>query len=104
MSEPRLTRRASKCERSRCGSRLTGGHGRIVLRHGLSSRPNFISRKRRGNAMNRRQFLNSAAAAVLAAPALLRDARAQEGPFRMKYYPVAAGIGPHDVTPGPDGT
>ena len=54
--------------------------------------------------MNRRQFLNSAAAGMLAAPALLRGARAQEGPFRVKYYPVAAGIGLHDVTPGPDGT
>src|SRR5205809_6236992 len=54
--------------------------------------------------MNRRQFLNSAVASVLATPALLRGARAQEGPFRIKYYPVAAGIGPHDVTPAPDGT
>src|SRR5947208_11682409 len=54
--------------------------------------------------MNRRQFLNSAVASVLTTPALLRGARAQEGPFRIKYYPVAAGIGPHDVTPAPDGT
>jgi virginiamycin B lyase len=53
--------------------------------------------------MNRRQFLNSAAVGVLAAPALLRAAGAQEGPFRVKYYPVAAGTGPHDVTPAPDG-
>src|SRR4051794_6189679 len=52
--------------------------------------------------MNRRQFLNSAAA-ILAGPALLRGAGAQEGPFRVKYYPVAAGTGPHDVTPAPDG-
>jgi len=54
--------------------------------------------------MNRRQFLSSAAAGMLATPAFLRAAGAQEGPFRVKYYPVAAGSGPHDVTPAPDGT
>jgi virginiamycin B lyase len=54
--------------------------------------------------MNRRQFLASTAAGILAAPALLRGAGAQEGAFRVKYYPVAAGTGPHDVTPAPDGT
>src|ERR1700682_5149856 len=54
--------------------------------------------------MNRRQFLTSTAAGIVAAPALLRGASAQEGPFRVKYYPVAAGTGPHDVTPAPDGT
>jgi virginiamycin B lyase len=54
--------------------------------------------------MNRRQFLNSAVASLLATPALLRGARAQEGPFRVKYYPVAAGMGSRDVAPAPDGT
>src|SRR3954465_10795154 len=54
--------------------------------------------------MNRRQFLSSTAAGVLAAPALLRSARAQEGPFRVRYYPVAAGMGSRDVTPAPDGS
>ena len=54
--------------------------------------------------MNRRQFLRSAAAGILAAPALLRSAAAQEGPFRVKYYPVAAGMGSRDTTPAPDGT
>src|ERR1700694_5282683 len=54
--------------------------------------------------MNRRQFLTSTAAGILAAPAMFRGAGAQEGPFRVKYYPVAAGTGPHDVAPAPDGT
>src|SRR5436309_15715964 len=54
--------------------------------------------------MNRRQFLSSTAAGMLAAPALLRGALAQEGPFRVKYYPVAAGMGSRDVTPAPDGS
>src|SRR5258706_1618770 len=54
--------------------------------------------------MNRRQFLHSAAASLLATPALLRGVRAQEGPFRVKYYPVAAGMGSRDVAPAPDGT
>ncbi len=43
--------------------------------------------------MNRRQFLHFAVASLVATPALLRGARAQEGPFRVKYYPVAAGMG-----------
>src|SRR5260370_20685620 len=54
--------------------------------------------------MNRRQFLASAAAGMLVTPALARGAGAQEGPFRVKYYPVASASGPHDVTPAPDGT
>src|SRR5258708_12359481 len=54
--------------------------------------------------MNRRQFLNSAVGSLLATPALLRGARAQEGLFRVKYYPVAAGMGSRDVAPAPDGT
>jgi virginiamycin B lyase len=54
--------------------------------------------------MNRRQFLISAATGIVATPALLRGAGAQEGPFRVKYYPVDAGIGLHDVAPAPDGT
>ena len=54
--------------------------------------------------MNRRQFLSSTAAGILAAPALLRGASAQEGPFRVKYFPVDAGVGLHDVAPAPDGT
>src|ERR1700738_1077034 len=54
--------------------------------------------------MNRRQFLTSTAAVLLATPALLRGAAAQESPFRVKYYPVAAGMGSRDVAPAPDGT
>jgi virginiamycin B lyase len=54
--------------------------------------------------MNRRQFLTSTSAGILAAPALLRDVSAQESPFRVKYYPVAAGMGSRDVAPAPDGT
>jgi streptogramin lyase len=54
--------------------------------------------------MNRRQFLTSSAAVLLAAPALLRNARAQESPFRVKYFPVSAGMGSRDVAPAPDGT
>src|SRR5258706_11827948 len=54
--------------------------------------------------MNRRQFLHSAVASLLTTPALLRRARAQEGPFRVKYYAVAAGMGSRDVAPAPDGT
>jgi virginiamycin B lyase len=53
--------------------------------------------------MNRRKFLTTSVAAFMAAPALLRHAHAQEGPFRVKYFPVAAGSGPHDVAPGADG-
>ena len=54
--------------------------------------------------MNRRQFLPQPPPGILAAPALLRRAAAQEGPFRVKYYPVAAGMGSRDTTPAPDGT
>src|SRR3954454_2539601 len=51
--------------------------------------------------MNRRQFLTSAAG-ILAAPAGLGVGFAQAAPFRTKYYPVAPGIGLHDVAPAPD--
>jgi virginiamycin B lyase len=54
--------------------------------------------------MNRRQFLTSSAAAIFVTPAVPRGAGAQEGPFRVKYYPVDPGVGLHDVTPAPDGT
>ncbi|NOJ50267.1 Vgb family protein [Bradyrhizobium archetypum] len=53
--------------------------------------------------MNRRQFLRNSAAGILAAPVLLRNAAAQEGPFRVKYFPIEAGVGLHDVTPARDG-
>ena len=43
--------------------------------------------------MNRRQFLKASAAGILATPAIARLAGAQESPFRVKYYPVAAGMG-----------
>src|SRR5260370_30281724 len=65
-------------------------------------KPSFS--KGRGNAMNRRQFLISAATGIVATPALFRGAGAQESPFRVKYFPVDAGIGLHDVAPTPDGT
>lgn len=70
--------------------------------------------------MNRRQFLASSAAVAIAAPAFHRRAKAQraaqetgqvttqvaasERAFRIRYYPVAAGMGSRDVTPGPDGS
>lgn len=54
--------------------------------------------------MNRREFLISTAAGMLAAPAFSRAAGAQEGPFRIKYFPIEAGVGLHDVAPAPDGT
>ncbi len=50
--------------------------------------------------MNRRQFLFSSAAGIFAAPALLRGARAQEGP---KLVGLGKGAAPHGVTIGPDG-
>jgi virginiamycin B lyase len=50
--------------------------------------------------MNRREFLSSAAVAAVAAPLGLR---AQENPFRVKYFPVSDGIGLHDVAPAADG-
>lgn len=54
--------------------------------------------------MNRRQFLAAASAAILTGPTLLRTARAEESPFRVRYYPIATGMGPHDTAPAPDGT
>src|SRR6478609_2262853 len=54
--------------------------------------------------MNRRQFLISTAAGILAAPTLSREGSAQENPFRVKYFRLDGGVGPHDVTPAPDGT
>jgi virginiamycin B lyase len=53
--------------------------------------------------MNRRQFLTSTAG-ILATPAWPGGSFAQGAPFRTKYYPVAVGIGLHDVAPAPDGT
>src|SRR4051812_11716312 len=100
----RLTRRATKCERSPRGLCLLRGDASRYDRSRLifAGRPSFsVSR---GNAMNRRHFLTSTAAGVLALPALLRGALAQEGPCRVIYYPIRAGIGLHDVAPAPDGT
>jgi virginiamycin B lyase len=58
--------------------------------------------------MNRRHFLRTAAAAggLLAAPPLIRSVpvAAAETRFRVRYYPVAEGMGSRDVTPGPDGS
>jgi len=58
--------------------------------------------------MDRRRFLHSAAAAggLLACPAvLLRAATAQAAEtFRVRYFPVASGMGARDVTPAPDGS
>jgi virginiamycin B lyase len=54
--------------------------------------------------MNRRKFLNLTTAAILTTPALLRQASAQEGPFRVKYFPVAPGSGSRDTASAPDGT
>src|SRR5439155_2224813 len=54
--------------------------------------------------MNRRKFLTSSAAAIFATPAIWRAASAQESPFRVKYYPIEARVGLHDVAPAPDGT
>jgi virginiamycin B lyase len=53
--------------------------------------------------MNRRRFL-AASAAILTAPAGHHAARAQEAPFRTKYYPIRAGVGLHDVAPASDST
>lgn len=56
--------------------------------------------------LNRRRLCLSAgaAAAVLAAPSLLRRAaQASENSFRVRYYPVAAGMRSRDVTAAPDG-
>jgi virginiamycin B lyase len=56
--------------------------------------------------MDRRCFLQGAATALLACPAVLLrgPAAAAAQPFRVRYYPVAAGVGLHDVTPAPDGS
>jgi virginiamycin B lyase len=57
-----------------------------------------------GIAMHRRHFLASTAA-TLAAPVLLRGAAAQqEGPFRVKYFPVPEAQRSRDVTASSDGT
>ena len=53
--------------------------------------------------MNRRQFLASSAAVGFAAPALLRNAQAQSGAFRVKYFPVPEARGSRDVTACSDG-
>jgi streptogramin lyase len=37
-------------------------------------------------------------------PPSCAEAAAQEGPFRVKYYPVTAGMGSRDTAPAPDGT
>jgi virginiamycin B lyase len=100
----RLTRRAMKCERLPRSRRLPpGGTSRYArARLIFASRPSFsVSR---GNAMNRRDFLISTAAGIVTMPALLRSVRAQDSRFRVKYYPIKAGIGLHDVAPAPDGT
>ncbi len=52
--------------------------------------------------MDRRQFLASSAA-LFAAPALLRRAEAQEGAFRVKYFPVPEASRSRDVTACSDG-
>src|SRR4030095_4899729 len=54
--------------------------------------------------MNRRKFLTSTAAAIFATPAIWRAASAQESPFRVKYFPVAAGMGSRDTAPALDGS
>src|SRR5262245_13984804 len=58
-------------------------------------------------AMDRRRFLQATAAAgsALAVPAVTRrPAAASESPFRVRYYPVAAGMGSRDVTAAADGS
>ena len=57
--------------------------------------------------MDRRRFLQTVVATggALAAPTVLRQAAAAtESPFRVRYYPVAAGMGSRDVTAAPDGS
>jgi virginiamycin B lyase len=54
--------------------------------------------------MNRRRFLLSASAAILAAPLLSRPASVQESPLRTRYFPLPAGVGVHDVAPAADGS
>ncbi|MCC7346710.1 MAG: lyase [Variibacter sp.] len=54
--------------------------------------------------MHRRRFMQ-AATGVLAAPFLPRPTMAAaESPFRVRYFPVAAGMGSRDVACAPDGT
>jgi virginiamycin B lyase len=53
-------------------------------------------------AMNRRRFLVTTAG-LLAAPALLRHAAAQENGFRVKYFPVPEAQRSRDVTACSDG-
>ena len=53
--------------------------------------------------MNRRWFLASTSSAILAAPFVLRQALAQERPFRTRYFPLPAGAGVHDVAPSTAG-
>lgn len=52
--------------------------------------------------MNRRQFLASGAG-VVTMPWLTPRALAQEATFKIKYFPIKAGIGLHDVAPAGDG-
>jgi virginiamycin B lyase len=52
--------------------------------------------------MNRRQFLSSSTG-MLAASALARASFAEQASFHKRYYPIASGIGLHDVAPGGDG-
>ena len=54
--------------------------------------------------MNRRKFLAASTTAFLATPALPRGAWAQEGPFRVKYFPVAPGSGSRGTVAAPDGS
>ena len=54
--------------------------------------------------MNRRQFLTSTAADSRRAALGLQHCLRAGSPFRIKYYPIAPGIGLHDVAPAPDGT
>jgi virginiamycin B lyase len=55
--------------------------------------------------MHRRRFLATATAGALVAPALLRAVQASTaGSFRVRYFPVAAGMGARDVTAAPDGS
>lgn len=53
--------------------------------------------------MNRRRFLASTSAALIVAPLVSRNLFAQEGPFRIRYFPLPAGAGVHDVAPGATG-
>src|SRR5262245_11886096 len=63
----------------------------------------MVLRNPREVRMNRRQFLGTAAVG-LAAPALLRNAHAQNSGFRVKYFPVPEASRSRDVTAASDGT